>query len=294
MADDARVRMSLGRCALAISLLTLPLQTAQAATMISASATAFLSDVRLASGATATLTPAGAATGTAPPAFSESTGPVSYSGRLDVGPVATGPLYLSFGANSLTSSAQGDTESPAGSASTMLAFAGFGLLVAQTVTRDSDFASFSASALGSTTTFDGANFVGTSNVTELYVNRDNRDPVFYSDAATSFAPNTIVWDRDGHRVVLNEQILTENMSGDAFVRSLTTNALHIRFTGYAIPGSALSGDVIAGQSRVSVSTTADVPEPATWAMMMLGFGLIGATIRRRGVSPPALARTSAR
>ena len=31
-----------------------------------------------------------------------------------------------------------------------------------------------------------------------------------------------------------------------------------------------------------VAVTAPVPEPATWAMMMLGFGAMGATLRRRG------------
>ena len=28
----------------------------------------------------------------------------------------------------------------------------------------------------------------------------------------------------------------------------------------------------------------EVPEPATWAMMILGFGLVGASLRRRGIS----------
>lgn len=30
---------------------------------------------------------------------------------------------------------------------------------------------------------------------------------------------------------------------------------------------------------------AAVPEPATWAMMLVGFGLLGATMRRRGTGP---------
>ena len=34
---------------------------------------------------------------------------------------------------------------------------------------------------------------------------------------------------------------------------------------------------------------AAVPEPATWAMMLVGFGLIGGTLRRRRVAGPALA-----
>lgn len=33
--------------------------------------------------------------------------------------------------------------------------------------------------------------------------------------------------------------------------------------------------------QIDLSTIAAVPEPATWAMMILGFGLIGGTMRRR-------------
>ncbi|GGD99950.1 hypothetical protein GCM10011529_02650 [Polymorphobacter glacialis] len=34
----------------------------------------------------------------------------------------------------------------------------------------------------------------------------------------------------------------------------------------------------------SVSVTAAVPEPATWAMLVVGFGLVGATLRRRNAA----------
>jgi hypothetical protein len=30
-----------------------------------------------------------------------------------------------------------------------------------------------------------------------------------------------------------------------------------------------------------------MPEPATWAMLILGFGLIGFAMRRRGATVPA-------
>ena len=35
------------------------------------------------------------------------------------------------------------------------------------------------------------------------------------------------------------------------------------------------------QFRMSAAPTAAVPEPATWAMMLLGFGAIGFGMRRR-------------
>ena len=47
----------------------------------------------------------------------------------------------------------------------------------------------------------------------------------------------------------------------------------------------------APQDIVLPPTNGAVPEPATWAMMLLGFGLIGATVRRRS-SNPALATTA--
>lgn len=44
------------------------------------------------------------------------------------------------------------------------------------------------------------------------------------------------------------------------------------FTGHAGPSGTLTGNVTISQA---------VPEPGTWAMMLLGFGAMGWTIRRR-------------
>lgn len=53
-------------------------------------------------------------------------------------------------------------------------------------------------------------------------------------------------------------------------------------------GWNISFDVLADNNAYDFSTAdmyrAFVPEPATWAMMMLGFGLIGGLARRRGVA----------
>lgn len=49
-----------------------------------------------------------------------------------------------------------------------------------------------------------------------------------------------------------------------------------------------SGNFEIGDFAPNASTfTASVPEPATWAMLILGFGLIGTSIRRRRRAPPA-------
>ena len=45
--------------------------------------------------------------------------------------------------------------------------------------------------------------------------------------------------------------------------------------------TSLNGDVAFSFIRNGRGTTSPTPEPATWGMMILGFGIIGATRRRR-------------
>lgn len=49
-----------------------------------------------------------------------------------------------------------------------------------------------------------------------------------------------------------------------------------------VPGGA--GTAVYSLGQVTVPAVA-IPEPATWAMMMGGFGLLGATVRRRRLRP---------
>ena len=54
-------------------------------------------------------------------------------------------------------------------------------------------------------------------------------------------------------------------------------------------GVVSGGDNFRGSilDNVSISNVAGVPEPSTWAMMILGFGLIGSVLRssrRRGMA----------
>lgn len=64
---------------------------------------------------------------------------------------------------------------------------------------------------------------------------------------------------------------------------------------YSIAGSTIrfnTGDFdltpVSGgtPSRLTISTAAAVPEPATWAMMILGFGVAGAALRSRRCATP--------
>lgn len=87
--------------------------------------------------------------------------------------------------------------------------------------------------------------------------------------------NTVLLSLTGLKVTLNEQLRTTTANS----LFLQTNAVHIWLDNYSLAGKLLSGDVILGHSEASV--TGPVPEPATWATMLLGFGAIGFTMRRR-------------
>lgn len=40
-----------------------------------------------------------------------------------------------------------------------------------------------------------------------------------------------------------------------------------------------------GEASGNLTATVSIPEPATWAMMVVGFGLVGVGVRRRGGGP---------
>lgn len=101
--------------------------------------------------------------------------------------------------------------------------------------------------------------------------------------ATAFvnpAPNTVLLDLLGVRITLNEQITTGNGVDEII---LTTNAIHIAFNNFAIATGLLTGDIIVASSMAGIRGEAitEVPEPASWLMMIAGFGLVGAAVRRR-------------
>jgi hypothetical protein len=66
------------------------------------------------------------------------------------------------------------------------------------------------------------------------------------------APNTVLVDVPGLRVVLNEQILHTNASGD--IASLTVNAVHVHVDVLPVPGAGLvTGDIILSQSQAQMA-----------------------------------------
>jgi hypothetical protein len=61
----------------------------------------------------------------------------------------------------------------------------------------------------------------------------------------------------------------------ALITGLQTNRAYFNIHTTTFPGGEIRGQLLNA-----------VPEPATWTMMLLGFGAIGATMRRRRVTAP--------
>lgn len=62
--------------------------------------------------------------------------------------------------------------------------------------------------------------------------------------------------------------------GASNLPTLTLSNLHVRYQGITAPG------IIGGSGTGSYVPPPAVPEPGTWAMMLLGFGGVGVTLRR--------------
>ncbi|MBU1378011.1 MAG: PEPxxWA-CTERM sorting domain-containing protein [Alphaproteobacteria bacterium] len=94
-------------------------------------------------------------------------------------------------------------------------------------------------------------------------------------------PNTVLFNLAGLSIILNEQVA----SGDGVTFSgISTNAIAVRFNNFALGTGLANGAVIIGHTQAAAwagQPSAPVPEPTTWAMLLLGFSTIGYAIRRR-------------
>lgn len=143
----------------------------------------------------------------------------------------------------------------------------------------------SADAISSTTVagIDGSGLFasGSSSIANLLISGSILDTLGLDLAAFSNPlPNTVGLSVLGLKITFNEQLM-EQTADSIF---MATNAVHISLDDYLFQGHLLNGDIILGHSQASVTgyvPSAAVPEPATWALMMAGFGLIGFSLRRR-------------
>lgn len=73
----------------------------------------------------------------------------------------------------------------------------------------------------------------------------------------------------------------DTYSTSAFVSGLSIGVGSGAGSGFSANVDNLAFTTTTGTSRFNFATAAAVPEPGTWAMMLLGFGGIGATMRRQ-------------
>ncbi|QXQ06298.1 PEPxxWA-CTERM sorting domain-containing protein [Sphingosinicellaceae bacterium] len=120
---------------------------------------------------------------------------------------------------------------------------------------------------------------------------DNIDGVTltFGDAASSVLPKSYVGG-----AIVSGTFLPSNFSGFAFTYFHNAGSF-AAFNGFSANGawtlyvddiSSSDGGSIAGGWSLNFTTVAGaVPEPATWALMLGGFGLVGGAMRRRGTQP---------
>lgn len=85
---------------------------------------------------------------------------------------------------------------------------------------------------------------------------------------------TVFW--DGSQIGPDIGIGPLGYANHAYRVTATTASTLLEFRGVQIPAASGLDDV---------SVTAYVPEPASWALMVAGFGLVGAVLRRRSAEP---------
>lgn len=220
--------------------------------------------------------PVARAAGSAPPSYSQSNTVASVNQSAAIGGLVTLNQNLSTGL--ITSTASGTaTGSTATSTINNLSAGLSGLnglfdsnvlsIGATTITSTS-----SASSAGGLTT-SGSSLIEGLRITGSLLGNLSLD----LSALANAAPNTTVLNLGGLSLIFNQQ----STLGDG-INSIgtSTNAIQLNFNNFVSGTRLLNGTVNIGHSE-ALATAAAVPEPATWAMMLLGFGVIGTAMRRR-------------
>ena len=262
-----------------------------AATTISTSAFALLSDVRVTGTVGVTVGPVASTSGTSSPGYTATNSQPLLDTTIGLGNVIGVSAGLRLGTNMLTSISTADDILPGhtttGSGRSQVDNLGVGLFTKEGLLPQLTTLGLTADTLSSKTTVsllgNSALLTGTSVFTNLNV-RLLSLVNFGLGANAQVLPNTVLINALGIKITLNEQIA--GRVGNT-VQSLTTNAISIVLTDYALGGRLLTGKMVFGNSQSVVNfdrPAAAVPEPAVWLQLIAGFGLTGAVLRRRAAN----------
>lgn len=281
-------------CAMAMSLTAVP---AHAAMTIDSSAYALSASLSAAGGAAlVNIGPVSASGGSAPGAYADSASLASLNQNLLLGGFGLLNVRQRINAGILQSSSSSDyPATPTGTASASVANAGLGLTTQALFLPPVTILGLSADTILSTTSVSaegGLSAAGSSTIAGLDLTGLGLGGLLFDGSLfVNPDPNTVLLDLLGLRIVLNEQI----WSGDGVTDlGLSTNALRLSFSDFLLGGRLVTGDIILGHSSASIRgyevtpPAGAVPEPESWALLIAGFGLIGAAMRRR-IDGPAMA-----
>lgn len=259
----------------------LPFAVAPAQAAVTFSSDAYDVGVHVNAGSVAVATAdAGRVSGSAGQAYNISGGVASVNNNATLAGNATATATQSLQTGLVSSNARSDGASGnSAAASASLANVSFGMSNQLLGALSADgLLNLGANTISSMTTvgIDGSGLYGfgSSSLAGLTLTGSLLGSAIDGSAYSSPTANTVLLSLAGLKVILNEQI--RSATGDGL--AMQTNAVHIALNDYALNGSLLNGDIILGHSAAQV---AGVPEPASWAMMIVGLGAIGAAMRRR-------------
>lgn len=258
---------------------------AQATVEISTTARGLFSSVRVVGQSLTSVGPVAPVSGRTSPGYSLNNSAASLAASVGLGTVSgvTATLGLSSGAIASAASANGTTplDTSSGSASATVNNLDIGLVTSLlgvptsilSLTAGQVQSFTTVNKVGGVTTLSGQAILSNLNLSVLGA------PILNLGSNAQVAPNFVAYDQGGLKVTLNQQFASNFDS----TRVLITNAIGISFSNYLLDGRSLSGSITVGQSLAEFmdSSGDPVPEPASWAQMLAGFGLAGAAARRR-------------
>lgn len=257
--------------------------SAHAAAEISTTARGLFSNVRVVGTTPTVIGPLAEATGRTSPGFALNAALASSSNGIalgNVGGVSAG-LGLATGAIATSASANGTTPLNTSNGSAGATVNNLNIrLFTSTSGLPTTMLSLTAAQVGSLSNIGTAGGAVSLTGQSQFSNLDLAIaglPILSLGSNAQVGSNFVAYDANGLQVVLNQQFFSVFQD----TRLIITNAIGINFTNYLLDGRRLSGSVTVGQSVAEYMGNAPVPEAATWAQMIAGFGLMGAAARRR-------------